>query len=333
VQTMKAVMDGAIPSPSTYQPDYPPELERIVLRALASKPEERYQSARALQSDLEAFAHEARLRVSAAGLAEWMERTFGPKQEIWRTLPHSPASAGGEGTLPTKAIAPGQLRNQGAPAAAAVGLSVPIDVSIPVSTRPTWHWLLPAVLLIVAAGASWGLARRIGADGRSAGSASPVVLIAEQGHLAVEGRSPAAAPALVAPPASAPSAVPPPVPAAAARPKVAPARAKPQADSAGAARGASFSGAFARRESEIRRCFVENAAGSAAATEVSLRFEVDRDGHVASIAVLPAAVASSQLGACLSAVGKSTVFPKQPAPLTFRIPLTVQREANGKNGP
>jgi hypothetical protein len=44
------------------------------------------------------------------------------------------------------------------------------------------------------------------------------------------------------------------------------------------------------------------------------------------VAVLPAAVGVSPLGACLAKVGQSTVFAAQPEPLTFRIPLTVQRQ-------
>jgi hypothetical protein len=97
-------------------------------------------------------------------------------------------------------------------------------------------------------------------------------------------------------------------------------------------RGASFSATFARREGEIRRCFVEHPEGTGT-TEISLRFDVERDGQVGSVAVLPAAVGSSPLGACLAGVGKNTVFAKQSSPLTFRIPLTVQRETTGKSGP
>ena len=58
--------------------------------------------------------------------------------------------------------------------------------------------------------------------------------------------------------------------------------------------------------------------------EVSLRFDVERDGHVSAVKVLPAAIADAPLGACLTKVGKSTVFSPRAAPLTFRIPLTVQ---------
>jgi serine/threonine protein kinase len=326
VQTMKAVLDGVIPAPSTLQPGYPAELERIVLRALALRPEERYQSARELQLDLEAFAREARLRVSSAGLAEWMERTFGPKQEIWRTLPRpaaaSPAQASAEGTAPTRPVS--RAEAQAVPSAAVLAMSIPVELSLPEPAPRSWRWLLAAVVLVVAAGAAWGLARRIGAEPRAAAPASPVLLIADQGQVALEGHPPSA-------PAPPPAAAAAPTPAAAPAP-TAP-RAKRAVEPAGGSRASSFSATFARREGEIRRCFLEHAGGPTPSTEVSLRFEVGRDGHVAALAVLPEAVAASPLGACLAAVGKSTVFAKQSAPLTFRIPLTVQRDSAGKARP
>src|SRR6185369_4355542 len=109
VQTMKAAMEGVVPPPSTHVPGYPAALERIVLRSLARAPEDRYQSARELQLELEAFVHEERIRLSPAALAEWMEKTFGPKQEIWHSLPAPPPapaepSVPREGTARTKVV-------------------------------------------------------------------------------------------------------------------------------------------------------------------------------------------------------------------------------------
>ena len=84
---MRALLAGHVPPPSTHVPGYPAALERIVLRALEAEPGKRYQSARDLQLDLEAFARDERLQVSSATLGEWMERTFGPKRELWHMLP------------------------------------------------------------------------------------------------------------------------------------------------------------------------------------------------------------------------------------------------------
>jgi serine/threonine protein kinase len=336
VQTMKAVLDGVVPPPSSVLPGYPPALERIVLRALAQEPKDRYQTARELQVDLEAFVHDERMRVSPTALAEWMERTFGPKQEIWHTLPAPSATAEApaapETTAQTKAVSRSDVDDI---PAHAVAFSVPIDLSAPMRPRGGGRrrpLIASAIVMVIlaAGGAGWWLTRGLRASPPVAGAPSQVLLVAEQGNVAVERVTPPSAPpaAPPAPPQPAPTTR---LAAASSAPAPVAPRSRRSAETSGAARGGSFSATFARRESDIRRCFVEQADG-AASTEISLRFEVARDGHVASLAVLPASVGSSRLGVCLAAVGKSTVFPKQPGPLTFRIPLTVQREPPGKSG-
>src|SRR5580698_6814158 len=57
-ETLRAIIDEAPPRPSTRVADYPADLERIVLRALAKKPAERQQTAQELQLELEDFARE-----------------------------------------------------------------------------------------------------------------------------------------------------------------------------------------------------------------------------------------------------------------------------------
>src|SRR5262249_23372548 len=87
VEAIQLAFEANVVKPSAIWPDYPPELERIVMRALERSPERRYQTARDLQVDLEAFARDRKLEISSAALAEWMEKTFGPKREIWHSLP------------------------------------------------------------------------------------------------------------------------------------------------------------------------------------------------------------------------------------------------------
>lgn len=53
--TVTAVMKAEVPPPSKSIPDFPPRLERILLRSLAREPKDRYQSAADLAADLEAF--------------------------------------------------------------------------------------------------------------------------------------------------------------------------------------------------------------------------------------------------------------------------------------
>ena len=83
-ETMRRIVDHQVPLPSVRRPDYPPELERIVMKALASKREDRYQTVQELQLDLEAFAREQRLVVSAIALAQLMERVFPDQILAWR---------------------------------------------------------------------------------------------------------------------------------------------------------------------------------------------------------------------------------------------------------
>jgi serine/threonine-protein kinase len=78
-ETLKMICDKEYPLPSQVKENYPPELERIVMRALAKRREDRYQSAREMQADLELFAREERIAVSQVSLTKWMESLFADK--------------------------------------------------------------------------------------------------------------------------------------------------------------------------------------------------------------------------------------------------------------
>jgi len=356
-ETIKAVFDGVVPPPTIVVPGYPPALERIVLRALARAPENRYQSARDLQVDLETFVHDERLRLSPAGLAEWMGQTFGSKQEIWHTLSAAAAATDADSPPPARerTAATKVTRNayvsedeqRGAhsePAARERTAATKVTrnayvseeeharrepVSPPAAGRivgssPPRIAILAGLALLVVGGAIWFARGGFAAASRNEATV-PLVVVAEQGQIAVEhGAVAAGAPPVVAPMAAAPS------PrtalsnegAGAAPAAGAPRRARRAPLGSGAPRGGSFSATFARREGDIRRCFLDHPGGPS--TELSLRFDVERDGHVVSVAVQPATLASGPLGMCLAAVGKSTVFQKQAAPVSFRIPLTIE---------
>src|SRR6185436_15408545 len=58
---------------------YPKQLERIVMKALAKRREDRYQSAREMQADLESFVREERIAVSTVSLTHWMQMLFEEK--------------------------------------------------------------------------------------------------------------------------------------------------------------------------------------------------------------------------------------------------------------
>jgi serine/threonine protein kinase len=77
---LRRIVDGDVTRPSAGRADLPGELEAIVMKALAPARADRYQSARELQRDLEAFARERRLGISDLELGEYMSGLFPPEQ-------------------------------------------------------------------------------------------------------------------------------------------------------------------------------------------------------------------------------------------------------------
>jgi serine/threonine-protein kinase len=75
-ETLRLICDREYPRPSDVHPDYPAELESIVMRAIAKRPSDRYQSAREMQADLEAFVRSHQIAVSSLALAAFMRSLF-----------------------------------------------------------------------------------------------------------------------------------------------------------------------------------------------------------------------------------------------------------------
>jgi eukaryotic-like serine/threonine-protein kinase len=74
--TIARIMSSQVPLPSTMRAEYPPELERIVLKALMPRREDRYPTARALAQDLRGFLERVPGRLSAIEVEAFMQRTF-----------------------------------------------------------------------------------------------------------------------------------------------------------------------------------------------------------------------------------------------------------------
>ena len=95
---MKGIVEDPIPPPSQKVAEYPQELERIVMKALARNPANRYATARELQLDIERFAVDNRLAISSARLAGFMQTTFADRIAAWRervSLDHAARAASG----------------------------------------------------------------------------------------------------------------------------------------------------------------------------------------------------------------------------------------------
>lgn len=75
---------GSEPAPPRQlRPDCPPELERIVVKALQKDVRERYQTAFEMQEELEMAARDFQLLSLPGGLGRYLEHLFGPKPHPW----------------------------------------------------------------------------------------------------------------------------------------------------------------------------------------------------------------------------------------------------------
>ena len=72
-ETMRKITDGEVRPPSEIRSDYPPELERITLKALALKPEDRFTSAHAMEQALQDWLFDARVRVGPRQLGAYIQ--------------------------------------------------------------------------------------------------------------------------------------------------------------------------------------------------------------------------------------------------------------------
>jgi serine/threonine protein kinase len=82
-ETMKRIVAGDVIMPSVAVSGYPRELEAIILTALASDPNARFQTAQEMIEAIDAFAVRAKLTGSATALGRFMTQLFGSKREPW----------------------------------------------------------------------------------------------------------------------------------------------------------------------------------------------------------------------------------------------------------
>lgn len=73
-QTLRQIMCGAVEPPSRRSADCPPEIDAVVLRALAPEPDDRWQTAGAMRDALVDVALRFRLHHSPRDVAAWAER-------------------------------------------------------------------------------------------------------------------------------------------------------------------------------------------------------------------------------------------------------------------
>jgi serine/threonine-protein kinase len=91
-ETMLAVCTAKVPAPSLLNPEVPPELDAVVLRALAGGREERFATAELMRHELEEIIWRRRWRASPLDLQSLVLGLFGAERASEQALP-SPATA------------------------------------------------------------------------------------------------------------------------------------------------------------------------------------------------------------------------------------------------
>jgi eukaryotic-like serine/threonine-protein kinase len=150
-ETLKLIVDKEYPRPGELSPGYPPALERIVMRALAKRREDRYPSARDMQADLEAFVREERIAVSAVSRGRWMEQLFADK--LARQT---------EALQDMKQLADviaAQQEAEGDDAASTVGPTTALSTARPPARRNTAALAAGALILALVAGGVFSMRR------------------------------------------------------------------------------------------------------------------------------------------------------------------------------
>ena len=81
--TMDRIRAGSFIPPRQLNPDYPPELERIVTRALRVDPRERYPDAETMRRELDLLGHQLGLVLGDAAVVEVTAQLFEQRLEPW----------------------------------------------------------------------------------------------------------------------------------------------------------------------------------------------------------------------------------------------------------
>ena len=107
VQTLARVRECQVAPPSRLNPDLPPGLDSIVLKALAKDPDERYRTAQEFRLALEDWLVQGRMSASSAHLAEFLKLIYAERLEKQARLGPLMGDPGLSGPAPGMQTTPG----------------------------------------------------------------------------------------------------------------------------------------------------------------------------------------------------------------------------------
>jgi serine/threonine protein kinase len=183
--TIRRIMEMEIPVPSSKHPEVPPELDRIVMRALERDPSRRYASAAEMASDLDDFVLAAHLRVDEiAAFVRDVETQFasGVALSVPLRAPDLPPALP---ALPRTPATPAMMQEHNAPTRRDLRLPLRMwmDAARPVGRRGT---------LVAGLGFALGLASALGFGMKVLAARNPALERARP--RALECRAPASGP-------------------------------------------------------------------------------------------------------------------------------------------
>lgn len=200
LETLRQIVREDAPAPSSLVPDYPPALEAIVTRALSRHVDDRYQTAREMQVELEAFATEQRLASTSLALAEWVRDLFREEITAW-TAAQRAGKGLAEHLVEARQVSP---RDSFAPAPTPSGRATPggmVALAIPPQPPRPWNGAIVALVAgFLAVGAITLLALAIRRAGAPRGPEVPA-LVGAAARPSTERSSPSSATLQAASPA------------------------------------------------------------------------------------------------------------------------------------